>query len=213
MQCNAKSKRSGLQCKRAAVVGGTKCHMHGGASLGGMASPTFKTGRHSKFLPERLAARYAEAQADPRLLELRDEVALIDIRLGELVERIDAAESAQRWQGLQAAYADLTLATTRSDTAAFKLAMAALGAAMQDGGQDYAIWGEIVALAEQRRKLVDSEAKRLQTMHQMITTERAMVLLAAVTDAIRKHVQDRETLSLISHEIRQLVTVEAQPHA
>ena len=31
-QCKAKSKRSGERCRRAAIVGGAVCHMHGGAS-------------------------------------------------------------------------------------------------------------------------------------------------------------------------------------
>lgn len=213
MQCTAKSKRSGVQCRKAATPGSTKCHMHGGKSLGGMASPTFKTGRHSKFLPERLAGKYQEALADPRLLELRSEIALVDTRLAELLGHLDSGESADRWQAVHDAYADLQDATARADKDAFKQAMAAMGEALADGAADHDIWVEIVGLTEQRRKLVESERKRLVEMHQMITSERAMILLAAVTDTIRKHVQDRETLSLISHEIRQLATVEAQPHA
>ncbi len=206
-RCTAKNRR-GERCKQAAINGTSKCRFHGGASLSGIASPTFKTGRYSKHLPARLAGRYAEAQADPNLLALRDEVALIDIRLGELVGRVDAAESAQRWKALQAAYGDLQVAVQSGDSAAFKAANTALGAAMQDGGQDYATWREIVELTEQRRKLVESEAKRLQAMHQMITSERAMVLLGAVTDVIRRNVEDRQVLAVISQEIRQLATVE-----
>ena len=208
MRCTAKSKQSGQQCKRHAVVGGTKCYMHGGASLAGIASPTFKHGRYSKSLPERLAARYAEAQDDPRLLELRDEVALIDTRLAELLTHLDSGESAKRWQAVNGAYADLRDATARSDSAAFKAAMAAMGEALAAGAADHDIWTEIVTLTDQRRKLVESESKRLQTMQQMITSQQAMVLLAAVVDTIRKHIQDRTVLAAISQDIRTLTAID-----
>ena len=56
-----------------------RCRLHGGKSPAGLASPHYKDGRYSKALPARLAARYATAEADPRLLELRDEVALTDV--------------------------------------------------------------------------------------------------------------------------------------
>ena len=34
VRCNSKSKRTGVQCKAAAVKGGTKCKWHGGRSTG-----------------------------------------------------------------------------------------------------------------------------------------------------------------------------------
>jgi hypothetical protein len=208
MQCTAKSKRTGEQCNGRAVVGGTKCRMHGGTSLAGIASPLFKHGRYSKHLPERLAGRYSEALADVKLLELGDEVALIGTRLGELVERIDTGESAQRWKALQTAYTNLKAATRSGDKLEFVAAMAALEVAIEAGGQDYQTWREIVELTEQRRKLSESERKYQIAAQQMITAERAMVLLAAVVDVIRRHVDDREVLSLISSELRALTMVD-----
>ena len=55
-QCTGKN-RQGEQCKHAAINGTTKCRFHGGAKLGGLASPTFKTGSiqyapaHTDLLP------------------------------------------------------------------------------------------------------------------------------------------------------------------
>lgn len=207
-QCNAKA-RNGQQCKQPAINGTSKCRYHGGASLTGIAHPNFKTGRYSKHLPTRLAARYAEALSDPQLLELRDEIALMGTRLGELVERVDSGESAQRWKALQDAYESLQAATRSGNTTAFQVAMAALGRAIDAGGQDYQTWREIAELTEQRRKLVESEHKRLVAMQQMITTERAMTLLAVITDTIRKHVSDPTALAGISADIRQLTVIDA----
>jgi ADP-ribose pyrophosphatase YjhB (NUDIX family) len=209
MQCTATSKQSGEQCKRHAVTGSTKCKFHGGASLVGIASPSFKTGRYSKDLPTRLAARYAEAISDASLLELRDEIGLMGVRLGELLGRVDTGESTQRWQTLQIAYVNLQDAARRTDPLAFRVALNALGSAIEAGSQDYHTWREIMELIEQRRKLVDSEHKRLVAMSQMITAEQAMVLLSVVTDTVRKHVSDPAALAAIASDFRSIITIDA----
>jgi hypothetical protein len=206
MQCTAKSKQSGQQCKNHAVNGTSKCRIHGGTSLAGIASPTFKTGRYSKHLPSRLAARYTDALSDAKLLELRDEIALVGTRLGELVERIDTGESAQRWRALQTAYTSLQDATRSGDKIAFMAAMGALGSAIESGSQDYTTWREIVELTEARRKLAESERKRLIEAQQMITSEQALVLLAAITGIIRKHVHDQHILAAVSADLGPCLT-------
>ena len=84
--CDAKT-RAGTPCRRAPMPNG-RCSKHGGKSLAGIASPRFTTGRWSAVLPTRLAARYQAAQADPALLAARDEVALVDARIAEVLEPV-----------------------------------------------------------------------------------------------------------------------------
>lgn len=184
-----------------------RCRMHGGRSLIGAASPQFKTGRYSKHLPARLSARYQEAQNDPQLLALRDEVALIDSRLAELLGRVDTGESAQRWKEAQEAFDELRKARTKGDAKEFAAAMDELERALLSGN-DYGLWAEIANAVNLRKQLVESERKRLVEMQQMITSERAMVLLTTVVDIIRSHVTDRNTLTAISAEFRKLAVVE-----
>ena len=208
MQCTAKA-RSGRQCRNGAINGTSKCRMHGGASLAGIAHPNFKTGRYSKDLPARLAARYGEALADPQLLELRDEIALVGTRQSELLGHLDTGLSLQHWKDAQAAHGELLAAIRGKDTAALQIALTALGAALDAGAGDYAVWQEVTEMTEQRRKLVDSEHKRLVAMQQMISTEQAMALLARITESIRKHVSDPRTLAAVAAELRAVVTIDA----
>jgi hypothetical protein len=205
MRCNAKN-RQGEQCGNHAANGTSKCKFHGGASLVGIASPSFKTGRYSKHLPSRLAARYAEALSDPELLALRDEIALVQTRETELLEHLDSGLSLQRWRAAQTAYSNLIVAMQARDSAGLQTALIALedalGAPARD---DYAVWDEVVALTEQRRKLVDSEQKRLAVAQQMISAEQAMALIARLTDTVRKHVDDPSVLAAIAAELRAIV--------
>jgi hypothetical protein len=89
-RCRATSKQSGERCKRHAAKGLNVCSMHGGKSLRGVDSPRFKTGRHSKYLPDRLAERYEEALNDAELTRLNDEIAVVDARLQDLLDRLRA---------------------------------------------------------------------------------------------------------------------------
>jgi hypothetical protein len=44
-------------------------------------------------------------------------------------------------------------------------------------------------MVERRRKLVDSEGKRRVQMQQMITPDRAMLLVSALADTVMRHVE------------------------
>src|SRR5690349_3505226 len=91
--CGAKN-RQGQPCKRPAGwgtdhVGSGKCKLHGGASLKGMASKTFKHGNSSiyrDFIADNLKDKVAAFQdADP--LDLTHELALTRALLAEFLSR------------------------------------------------------------------------------------------------------------------------------
>lgn len=49
-----------------------------------------KSGKFSDAVPERYLDDYERALADPNLLSLRDEIALLDARIIELLKRVDS---------------------------------------------------------------------------------------------------------------------------
>lgn len=206
--CGAKT-RKGTPCQLAPMANG-RCRLHGGKSLAGIASPAFRHGRYSKHLPTRLAATYEEAAADTELLALREDIALLDARLEDLLARVDTGESGRLWQAAQQAFWKFRAASDSKRPEKMREALIELEHTIGRGVSDYAAWNEITAMLEQRRKLVESERRRLVDMQQMITTERTMVLLAAVVDTVRKHVEDRNALSAIAADIRALVSVETR---
>jgi hypothetical protein len=185
-----------------------RCRMHGGTSLAGVASPTLTTGRYSKYLPERLLERYQDAAQDADLLAMRQELALLDARLADVLQRVDTGESGALWKNVQDAFRDFE--RERNSEREF-VAWKRLASTIQDGMADYAAWQEVGRLIDQRQRLAESERKRLVDMRQMITAERAMVLLAAITDTIRRHVSDRSTLAAISADLARLAAVESGP--
>jgi len=178
--------------------------MHGGATPSGIASPHFRTGRRSKDLPTRLTERYQEALHDPGLLNLRDDIALLDTRIAELLLRVDQGESGAAWKRLTTTWRDLESAHTKHDTSGMAGALTTLGAIIRGGSSDTDAWAEVVTLVEQRRRLVEAEAKRLQAMQQMISVQDAMVFVTAVQDAVKRHVRDPAALQAIAADMRDL---------
>lgn len=91
-QCTAKSKQSGVQCKRSAVVGSSKCSMHGGTQPKGADSPNLRHGRYSPFLKASLQAKLADAQGG-NPLDLLPELEVQRALLAEYLERFQRGGS------------------------------------------------------------------------------------------------------------------------
>ena len=198
MQCTAQSKRSGQQCRRHATPGRGVCHIHGGKSLAGIASPSLVTGAYSKYLlPQRLRARYQAAVDDPALLEQRAEISVLDARLADLLGRVDSGESGAIWRALDAQRLALLIAQQLGNTVDQLAATAAILDLIADGHADYAAWREVGAVLEQRRKLVESERKRLIEMSQVMTSEQALALMNALLLAVRANVHEQAALIAI----------------
>ena len=184
------------------------CTVHGGLTPGGIASPHFKTGRHSKHLPERMAEKYQESINDPELLALDAEISLVDARLEDLLSRVDTGESGALWKTAQSVFFDFRNANASGDQDKMTVALTELNRILNLGVDDYKAWDEIGNMLEQRRKLSESERKRRMDMEVVITVERQMVLLGAVVALIKDNVTDRKSLQAISTGLGELVSHE-----
>lgn len=189
-----------------AHVGSGRCKLHGGATPRGYVLPHTTHGRYSKDLPTKLAERYRVAEQDTALYELRDEIQLIDARLGELVDRLNTGETIDAWERLQIARQIYLDARNDEDIPRQNQAIASILGIVEHGGSEYFAWREILDYIERRRKLVESERKRLVQLQQMISTERLLGRVGYIVDVIRRHVHDRDVIRRISDEIRRSVT-------
>ena len=178
--------------------------MHGGASLAGPASPSFQHGKYSKYLPHRMLARYHEAEADEDLLALRADIALIDTRLVDLLQRVDDGESGQLWRALHRAYATVEAARRGGDVAALHVALDGLSGLIERGYADQGAWSEVMGLIERRRKLVESERKRQIEAQQMIAVADAMALMGILIQSVKEHVTDPVALRAVTESFLRL---------
>jgi hypothetical protein len=166
--CGAKN-RQGEPCGNSQMPNG-RCKYHGGLTPVGPASPHYKNGRRSKLMKEikGLGEHYERALSDPDLLRLDDEIALVDARIAQLLEKAS---------------------TPRSSI---------------DG-----LWPQLDALIESRRKLVDTESKRMKDLHAMVSVDRVMLIVSYLADSVKKHVKDTAAQTAILTDLRRLLKPEA----
>jgi hypothetical protein len=206
MRCGVRNKRIGGRefCGSWPVKGRTRCRMHGGKTLVGTASPNYRSGRYSTYVPTGLRARYEQAHTDPDLLSLRSELALVDARLGDLLSRVTTGESGQLWMDLRKAHRAFTRARLAQDVHQMSVALAKQELIIESATQDHAAWAEIAELIEQRRKLAESESKRLVALQYVLTHEQALLFMHRLVDIITQHVPDKKALSAIIVDLQQI---------
>lgn len=215
-RCGAKN-RPGCKnpvCQRWPVRGSRRCHRHGGRTPSGLDSPHFRHGlrgqrdmnsRRSRALPERLIQRYEEAVADVTLLELREDIALSEARIEDLLKRVDTGEAGETWRSLRETFYELRKALDKGDSATTAQAIDTIGVLIAEGASDYRAWDELAKERELRRRLTETESKRLKEMGQYLPAAQAVALVASCVGIIRKHVTDPDTLRLVSADFGRLL--------
>ena len=204
-QCGADTK-TGKPCEATAMPNG-RCRRHGGKSLSGIAHPNYQGKGKSKYLPERMRGTYEAALDDPELLVLRNDIAIIDARLYDLLQRVDTGESGKLWRDAQTAYFDLLEAMRAQDVKLINSAVSKMGRCLDNGVDDYTAWDEVTKAIQQRKGLAESERKRLIEARQMISVEQAMMLLTALLTTIKEHVKDTAALTAIQREFIRITTL------
>lgn len=185
-----------------------RCRNHGGASLVGPAHPSFRTGRHSKYLRASLGEKYDTALNDPHLLGLREDVALVDVRIAELIEAIGETGNTRLWREARTKLDAVKTAATKGKAGVgpAREALDALDQVLTDGLTQAATWDELADRLDLRRRLVDSETKRQKDLFEMISVERAHAMMARLVDVVKQHVHDPLVLTALSAEVRRMVT-------
>ncbi len=183
--------------------------MHGGKAQWGAANASFKDGRYSKLLPVQMQVDYRRATQDRDLLALREDIALLDTRLAEVLRGLASGETVPWVVRLQEAGDALEVARRDHDTAAMPARLDALLRLVRERGASREVWAEVVPLLEQRRKLVESERKRLVDMQMMVTKEALMVFLSTLTASLREKIVDRQVYSSVIADVARLIGVGA----
>lgn len=145
-----------------------------------------------------LTQKVIDAENDPQLLELRKPLAIVQIRVEELLERLSTEESKERWKSVIKLFSEYRRArrTPKEDNAFFALAHEIEGAE-----HDIAAWDQIFDAFDLQRKLSEAELKRLKEMQQMISSEDAMSLMMTIYNVINEEVDDPKTLRRIQVRI------------
>jgi hypothetical protein len=187
------------------ATSGKRCKHHGGLAPVGAANPNYKHGRNSKYMPARLRDRYQEAMDDPDLLNITRDLALLEARITDLLQRVDFGEAGRHWSKAQNTFVAFKDAVDRGDSETMRIHLNSLERILAKGTADYAAWEEVISTIEQRRKLTETEMRRLEKMNQFVTAEQVSTLMASIAEAAKRVIQDPKILNEFTVELATLL--------
>lgn len=208
IQCTAMSKRTGERCKGPAIADSPtqKCRMHGGySSVIGRANSQFKHGRYSKYLPAQLDDLYNEALTNEDLLNMSDHIALLEAKIQETLSESSDGDPAPLWSEVGDLFATVESEFAKGDADKTRKAINTMRRALDAGQRWDATWGKVTTLMEQLRKMTDTEVKRKKELNQFVPVERVILLMTAVSDAVKRNVKDPYEIERVRHEISLLM--------
>jgi hypothetical protein len=183
-RCHGKN-REGNRCGKPIVPGRKYCRLHGGMAAVGTANGAYKTGKYSKYFPEQLREKYHEFLRDPDLTTNRQEIAALEVRLSQLIEHVEEDMSQRTWAAWRRLWNQFILAVRSGDGLKQAELVGVMDEFMSSRTQQDRAWNDIERMSETRRKLADSEQKRLVQMQQVLTIEQAMMLMASLISAVK----------------------------
>jgi hypothetical protein len=204
-RCLAWNPNYNRQCLGIARTGKRVCRAHGGNNLSGIASKTWKDGRHSKYLPKGLAEKYQETYADKDLHNLDAELRVVDARMGELFQRV-TDEGGSLWVKARDAYQSLVLATKIGNRADINTAMVSMNNYLTQGASEYAAWSELHALIDLRRKLVESITKRQIHLQLFMSYTDVWNFFMAISNVVKANVTDQRVLAALQEAFTAIIS-------
>ena len=181
-RCGAKTKGGGTCGQIPLANGNGRCYIHKGRPKGIPQPGAVTHARFSQYAPERLQARIDAAMADSELTSLRPGIALLLVRIQDLMGRLDT--------------------DTPDPEDALGLLddgnLIGLKALLQAQQQDRGTWLELRATLIDYNRLADTEQRRQLASEQYLSLAQANVLIAALLHLVQEHVTDTRARNRIS---------------
>ncbi len=215
-RCQSWNPNQGRQCNSSPVKGSIRCDSHGGKSLSGIASPTYKTGIYSKHLPAKLSGNYQNLLTlGQDLFKIDDETAAMTTLIQQQLERMESGESGATWGKLQDLYDEMEILGQKQDKSSediqrFNTLFVELGKIVNSGSMVFAARNEAVGLMEQKRKLVSDERKNWAAKHQAMSFDRVMLILTAMAacfkQSLEKHIDDAKSQRAVLSDAQEFLS-------
>lgn len=176
--------------------------MHGGAVGSGRQ---VIHGRRWSVLPTRLKTCFEAAMADPKLIELQEDLALVESLIEETCSAMSENSSAEWWQSAKDAFEDFKRAGVKRDQKTMETSLAQLDACLSNGYGLAQKEEKLLGLIERRRKIVETEARRIRDAQSFLAEREVMALITALVAAVQRRIQDPKVLHLLVDDFNRLL--------
>lgn len=166
-----------------------RCRNHGGLSLAGPASPSWKSGADSKYAAIFTGGaweHYEEARKDPRYLELRDNMAILDTLKMEELLAARTGRGGAFVEELGASWERVRSVDPKKDPAGARAALRDHGRLIEEGVSAESARKRALDVMERQRRTSETERKRIVDQERTITQVQAMSFAAAYNALMRE---------------------------
>jgi len=167
--------------------------------------------RYKSGLPARMMDSYLRSLSDEDVLSNLDSLALVDARVDELLSKVEKHNTSALWTELNKLYNDLKRAQMMNDAQSAAYLFGQIESVIKRGAEEAASWGEIFGLLDLRRKLTESEQRRLINLKEVFTADQGVAIIRLIVQIVKKHVQDQETLQKIADDINDRLATATNP--
>jgi hypothetical protein len=158
-------------------------------------------------LPTRVAARYERAMADPELLSVRDDIALLQGAITDTLAEVKEAEASMDLDSILGSVEKISREWQGWEWTKMNAELDALKELIAGRRQQKTAMRDVRELIKEKSTLVAQENRLLADRQQMITVEQFMLGMRALGAAVRRLVDDPQTLRAIDVEFRRLASV------
>jgi hypothetical protein len=164
------------------------CNQCGGASLRGVAAPSYGNGKWSLYVPPNLRDAFEATLNDPDMLNFGRVISLMSARQDQLLRQLDTGETGRTWAALASEAGKLSklMKADELDRREVEKSVALVDQLVNHGRADAAIWAELFELWDQMRETVETEMKRREKGRQLVPIEDVMWHVRATLLAARE---------------------------
>lgn len=174
-------------CGKAPLAGRSRCQFHAGAVPQGELSQLVTNGRYAKNLPTYMRQDYQNSVNDPNQTSCVDAIALCDARIIELSGELDdSSDNGFSWKELSSVANRIMTDADQPSKLAKHLEV--FQDMMRQGQNKGLLWQSLSQTLEMRRKIAETETKRLVVMNQTIPATAAVEVLSNLCHAFRRNV-------------------------
>jgi hypothetical protein len=194
-------KDSRRPCQKDAINGTKRCEFHGGIQLRGEAHPNFKHGKYANALPKRYRQAYARAMADKGLTKLKEQIALCDVREDELIGTLQDGGMSNAMANFKKRLKKLADIAKQPEVGVDEIAMASLKMVEAADGVISIdnVWTKLHKNMEQRRLLVETERRRLESLAAYISMDQVDLLAVKMVQLFRQAA--KSVVAMVANEL------------
>jgi len=140
---------------------------------------------------------------------LTDQIAIVDVREAELLGRLSPEGNTARWHIAADALDEMDAARRMPDGPRKAATLAACFGALQDavrqGVNEEQVWRSFYENVEVRRRLVETERRRIEGLKAYLTIEQAFALMGRVVGLIKEAGIERRKMAYIVDGIQMMI--------